>query len=294
MINTLRHNPTFIFIFAETFRTVTMNNRVLTIAGSDCSGGAGIQADLKTISALGGYAASAITAVTVQNTCGVYGIHAIPPETVRGQIEAVMTDIEPDAVKIGMTNDAETVIAIAETLRKFKPKHIVFDPVMVSTSGCRLMEEEAILAVTEQLMPISTIITPNLKEAETLLGVTIKTVDEMIEGAKELLRYGSQAVLVKGGHLSGNDMTDVMMIRGEAQPKLYTSIKIDSKNTHGTGCTLSSAIATLLSQGKSLDEAVKGAKEYVQRGIESATYINIGKGHGPLNHFFSRNLRVES
>lgn len=260
--------------------------KVLTIAGSDSSGGAGIQADIKTISALGGYAASVVTAVTVQNTCGVYGIHAIPPEIVRGQIEAVMTDIEPTAVKIGMTNDASTVSVIAETLSKFKPEYIVFDPVMVSTSGCSLMEDDAVMAVTRLLMPISTVITPNLKEAETLLGICIRTVDDMIAGAEELLRYGSQAVLLKGGHLSGNDMTDVLMIKGDPKPKLYTSVKIDSRNTHGTGCTLSSAIATLLAQGKPLTEAVQGAKDYVHRAIESAVNINIGKGHGALKHFF--------
>ena len=173
---------------------------ILTIAGSDCSGGAGIQADIKTISALGAYAASAITAITVQNTCGVTGIHAVPPTYIQGQIQAVMTDIPPISVKIGMLNDAGTIRAIAESLHRFTPyyKYIVLDPVMVSTSGCKLIEDDAIEALTSLLMPLATLITPNLSEAEVLTGKRIATIPDMEKAAKELLAFGSQAVLVKG------------------------------------------------------------------------------------------------
>ena len=259
---------------------------VLTIAGSDCSGGAGIQADIKTISALGAYAASVITAITVQNTMRVYGIHPVPPEFVAGQIMAVMEDIKPLAVKIGMTGDAATVHAIANALAMTGQRNIVFDPVMVSTSGCKLMADDAIDAVTGQLMPLADIITPNLKEAETLLGRSIATPAEMVVAAGDLLRYGSKAVLLKGGHLEGDEMLDVLYISGEEEPHLFTCKKVESRNTHGTGCTLSSAIATRLALGDTLPVAVGRAKRYVSEGIFSGKDISIGSGHGPLNHFF--------
>ena len=253
---------------------------ILTIAGSDCSGGAGIQADIKTISALGAYAASAITAITVQNTCGVTGIHAVPPTYIQGQIQAVMTDIPPISVKIGMLNDAGTIRAIAESLHRFTPyyKYIVLDPVMVSTSGCKLIEDDAIEALTSLLMPLATLITPNLSEAEVLTGKRIATIPDMEKAAKELLAFGSQAVLVKG---------DVLYIKGEDRPHLFSSPKIESRNTHGTGCTLSSAIATYLALGEPLEEAVRKAKAYVYQGILSGKDVHIGEGHGPLNHFFA-------
>ena len=176
---------------------------VLTIAGSDCSGGAGIQADIKAISALGAYAASAITAITVQNTLGVKGIHPVPPAYVKGQIEAVMDDIRPKAVKIGMINDAEIVRVIAESIHKYRPEFVVFDPVMVSTSGCKLMEDEAIEAITTQLIPLASLITPNLSEAEILAGQKISNVEDMKHQAKEMLKLGCKGVLIKGGHLDG-------------------------------------------------------------------------------------------
>ena len=260
---------------------------VLSIAGSDCSGGAGIQADLKAISALGGYAATAITAVTVQNTCGVHAIHPIPADIVRGQITAVMDDIRPEAVKIGMVNDIAVIRAIAESLRHYRPRFVVFDPVMVSTSGHKLIEDDAIQVITDELMPLADLITPNLKEAEVLCGKLIRTTDEMQQAARELLRFGSKAVLLKGGHLEGEEMLDLLLRAGETSPHTYTARKVDSANTHGTGCTLSSAIATLLAQGESLPDAVSHAKEYVRRGIEQGKDIRIGDGHGPLNHFFA-------
>ena len=241
---------------------------VLSIAGSDCSGGAGIQADLKTISALGGYAATAITAITVQNTLGVRAIHPVPPVYVRGQIEAVMEDIRPDAVKIGMINDVEIVKTIASCLRTYRPRFVVFDPVMVSTSGHRLIEEDAISALTRELMPLASLITPNLSEAE-------------------VLKFGCGSVLLKGGHLEGDKMCDVLQIVGEDKPHLFISDKIESKNTHGTGCTLSSAIATFLALGYDMPQAVEHAKAYVTKGIHAGKDVHIGEGHGPLNHFYA-------
>ena len=261
---------------------------VLTIAGSDCSGGAGIQADIKTISALGAYAASAITAITVQNTCGVTDIHPVPASYVKGQIEAVMTDIRPRAIKIGMINDVNIVKVIAESLQKFKPEFVVFDPVMVSTSGCKLMEDEAIEAITSQLMPLSTLITPNLREAEVLTGSPIPDIETMKTASRELLRYGSHAVLVKGGHLEGGDMTDILVCGNTPEDiHRYHSTKINSANTHGTGCTLSSAIAAYIGQGISLPEAVGLGKKYLTNALFYGKDVTIGKGHGPLNHFFN-------
>lgn len=260
---------------------------ILSIAGSDCSGGAGIQADLKTISALGGYAATAITAITVQNTTGVRAIHAVPPVYVRGQIEAVMTDIRPDAVKIGMINDVEIVKVIASCLQKYCPGYVVFDPVMVSTSGHKLIEESAISALTRELMPLSSMITPNLSEAEVLTGHSIYNVEDMKTAALELLRYGCGAVLLKGGHLEEGEMCDVLQIAGEEKPHLFTSDRIESRNTHGTGCTLSSAIATFLALSYDMPQAVERAKAYVTGGIKAGKEIHIGEGHGPLNHFYA-------
>lgn len=260
---------------------------VLTIAGSDCSGGAGIQADIKAISALGGYAASAITAITVQNTCGVTGIHPVPASYVKAQIEAVMTDIKPSAIKIGMINDVEIVKAIAESIKKYKPKFVVFDPVMVSTSGCKLIEDKAIEAIKKELIPLSTIITPNLSEAMVLTGDNISDAASMTAAGNKILESGCGAVLIKGGHLERNDMCDVLCIKGENTPYIYTASKISSKNTHGTGCTLSSSIATYLALGETLREAVRKAKDYVHKGILNGKDVCIGSGHGPLNHFYS-------
>ena len=200
---------------------------VLTIAGSDCSGGAGIQADIKAISALGAYAASAITAITVQNTLGVTGIHPVPPTYVKGQIEAVMADIRPKAVKIGMINDAEIVKVIAESILKYHPEYVVFDPVMVSTSGCKLMEDEAIEAIMTRLIPLASLITPNLSEAEILTGQKIRDVEDMKQQAKEMLKLGCKGVLIKGGHLDGGLMCDVLQTATEEAPHLFTAPKVD-------------------------------------------------------------------
>lgn len=259
---------------------------VLTIAGSDCSGGAGIQADIKSISALGAYAASAITSITVQNTCGVTGIHPVPADYVEGQIEAVMTDIVPQAVKIGMIGDVAVVDAIARSLERFRPRYVVLDPVMVSTSGCELSKNEVVTAMKDRLMTYATVITPNLTEAEVLTGHTVRTVSEMKTAARELLALGCRAVLVKGGHLQGDVMCDVLQTADEEQPYLFTASHVDSHNTHGTGCSLSSAIATYLALGESVPSAVRKAKDFVHQGIVSACDVHIGQGHGPINHFF--------
>lgn len=260
---------------------------ILSIAGSDSSGGAGIQADLKAISALGAYGATAITAITVQNTTGVRSIHAIPSEYVRGQIEAVMDDIMPDAIKIGMINDIEIVHVIAESIRKYHPQHVVFDPVMVSTSGCKLVEDNAIEALTKELMPLTDLITPNLDEAIVLTGKKIRDLKEMEIASKKLLAFGSKAVLVKGGHLSGENMYDVLQLKDREKPYIFTGQHVESKNVHGTGCTLSSSIATFLAYGLDMPEAVSKAKEYVANAIDAGKDIMIGHGNGPLNHFYN-------
>lgn len=255
---------------------------ILSIAGSDCSGGAGIQADIKTITALGAYAASAITAVTVQNTIGIRAIHATPPEVVRGQIEAVMDDLKPEAIKIGMVDDALIVRIIADCLRKYKPRYVVYDPVMVSTSGRKLISEEAIHEIKKSLFPLTTLITPNLDEASVLIGKHITTVQEMQTVAQELAEIYHTSILVKGGHLTGNEMCDVLYTNKNTY--LYKDQKVESKNLHGTGCTLSSSIATFLAKGYTLNEAVERAKHYISLAIVAGKDVNIGQGNGPLRH----------
>lgn len=262
---------------------------VLSIAGSDCSGGAGIQADMKTISALGAYAATAITAVTVQNTLGVSGVHAIPAEVVRGQIEAVMDDLHPVAVKIGMINDPVVVKVIADCLRKYRPEFVVYDPVMVSTSGRRLMDEHAIEVIKTELFPLVHLVTPNLDEAKVLTGKEITTVEGMEKAAKELSATYRTNVLIKGGHLDGDEMTDVLYADGCTY--IYKEKKIVSRNLHGTGCTLSSSIATYLALGCGMTEAVGKAKAYVAHAIEAAKDQEIGHGNGPLCHFWNLESR---
>jgi hydroxymethylpyrimidine/phosphomethylpyrimidine kinase len=258
---------------------------VLTIAGSDSGGGAGIQADLKTFSALGCYGTSAITAITVQNTIGVTGIHSIPPEIITGQIKAVMDDIAPKAIKIGMVHSAELALAIAETLKSYKDVPVVFDPVMVATSGDKLIEENTISVIKKALFPLSTIITPNLDEARILVDHPINNVDEMMAAARELLATGCFSVLLKGGHLKGEKVFDVY-VNQQGVEKTFESTFIESENVHGTGCTLSSAIAAYLALGNSAEESIKKAREYVFNAIVSGKDVKTGHGHGPLNHFF--------
>ena len=237
----------------------------LTIAGSDPSGGAGMQADLKTFSALGVYGATAITAVTVQNTVGVKYVHKLPPQVVYDQITAVMEDLCVDAVKIGMVNDADTLDAIVRALSVHKPKFLVVDPVMVSTSGCALMQSDALAIMKERLLPMADLVTPNLPEAWILAG-TDTSVDD---AAQAILQLGVKALLIKGGHAEGKVKTDYLYIyKGEGVKRVeFTAETVDTVNTHGTGCTLSSAIAALLACGNGLEDAVRQAKEYLTEAL---------------------------
>lgn len=257
----------------------------LTIAGSDPSGGAGIQADLKTFSALGVYGATAITAVTVQNTQSVKYVHKLPAQVVYDQIVAVMEDVTVDAVKIGMVNDAETLDAIVRALTAYRPKYLVVDPVMVSTSGCALMQPDALAIMKERLLPMADLVTPNLPEAWTLAG-TDTSVDD---AAQAILRLGVKALLIKGGHAEGKVKTDYLYIyKGEGVKRVeFTAETIDTPNTHGTGCTLSSAIAALLARGNGLEDAVRQAKGYLTEALKAGAGVHVGRGHGPVCHFYA-------
>lgn len=261
--------------------------RVLSIAGSDSGGGAGIQADLKTFSALGCYGMTAITALTAQNTQGVRGIHGVPPEFLAAQLDAVLEDIGADAVKIGMLHAPEIVRVVAQAIRKYELKHVVLDPVMVATSGDRLIAEETVAVLVQELFPLATVITPNLDEAELLLGHKIAGVAALEPAARELLALGAQNVLLKGGHLQGDEVVD-LLLQGDGQPGSepvrLASPRIASKNVHGTGCTLSSAIAAQLALGHHLEDAVRLARAYILGAIAAGADVRTGHGHGPLNH----------
>lgn len=265
-------------------------NTVLTIAGSDSGGGAGIQADIKTISACGCYASSAITAVTVQNTLGVTAVHPVPVDYIEQQIEAVLDDIGADAVKIGMLHSEEVVRCVAKMLKKYNVKNVVLDPVMVSTSGHRLIEEGAIQSLMSELMPLATVITPNIPEAEILLGG--KTLDKqsvLYDAAKELGKAFGTSVLLKAGHLTEDKLVDIFYSIDDDMITELPSVRIDTKNTHGTGCTMSSALASMLAKGCGLVEAAKGAKEYINGAIIGGAEYEIGHGFGPVNHFYKFN-----
>lgn len=258
----------------------------LTIAGSDSCGGAGIQADIKTMSALGVYAASAITAVTAQNTLGVTGIEAVSPSMVAAQIRAVMTDLKPLAVKIGMVYDSATTRAIAATLSQFNVKHIVIDPVMVATSGSRLMTADATEAFSKSLLPMATVLTPNIPEAEALSGVRIHNARDCDRAGRILSKSCPGYVLIKGGHADEGEVKRDRLYHNGIAALTVESEAIETTNTHGTGCTLSSAIAALLARGLDVEEAVKAAKKYVSEAIRAGAFIQAGSGHGPVNHFF--------
>jgi hydroxymethylpyrimidine/phosphomethylpyrimidine kinase len=259
---------------------------VLTIAGSDSGGGAGIQADLKTFSALGCYGTSAITAITVQNTLGVSGIHSIPAGIVSAQILAVMTDIRPSAIKIGMVHSSEMALSIADTLKAYTSTSLVFDPVMVATSGDKLIKDDTVSVLKNELFPLMTLITPNLDEAEILTGGRITNLEEMRQAANTLLQTGCSAVLLKGGHLRGSTLYDVYA-SAEGDEQIFESDYIDSENVHGTGCTLSSAIAAYLALGHDLPMAIERGRMYVHHAILHGKDVKTGEGHGPLNHFFN-------
>lgn len=254
---------------------------VLTIAGSDCSGGAGIQADIKTIAAQHMYAMSVITALTAQNTTGVSGVQEISPDFVAKQLDCIFTDIPPDSVKIGMLSGEGTIRAVAAKLRQYGAKNVVVDPVMVSTSGTSLLSEAGRRALWEELLPLSTLVTPNLPETQVFSGQPVETEGDMLRAAREISRRCRCAVLIKGGHLAG-DAADLLYEEGKAL--WLRTRRISNPNTHGTGCTLSSAIASNLAKGYDLDTSVERAKAYISGAL--AAMLDLGKGSGPMDHMF--------
>lgn len=266
--------------------TASQYPRVLSIAGSDSGGGAGIQADLKTFAALGCYGMTAITALTAQNTLGVRSIHSVPTQILRDQIDAVVEDIGVDAVKIGMLHSAETVRCVADALRRHQLGRVVLDPVMISTSGAKLIDDAAIDVIVRELFPLADVVTPNLDEAALLAGQALKSEADMEAAARRLLERGANAVLVKGGHLAGDTVSDLLLARG-AQPLWMRAPRIASPNTHGTGCTLSSAIASRLALGDALPQAVERAREFVRGALAAGAHVRTGAGSGPLNHGYA-------
>jgi hydroxymethylpyrimidine/phosphomethylpyrimidine kinase len=260
--------------------------RLLTIAGSDSGGGAGIQADLKTFSALGCFGMTAITALTAQNTTGVRAIHAVPPDMLTDQIDAVLEDIGVDAVKIGMLHSPEIVQAVASAIDRHALPHVVLDPVMVATSGAVLIDNPAIAALVRELFRRSVLVTPNLDEASLLVGRPLTNEGDMQAAAHELLAKGAHAVLVKGGHLAGDVVSDLLQVAGSA-PHWMRAPRIATANTHGTGCTLSSAIAAHLALGLPLIDAVEAARTYVRGALVAGAGVKTGQGGGPLNHGFA-------
>ncbi len=256
---------------------------VLTVAGSDSSGGAGIQADIKTISAIGCYAMSAITAITAQNTCGVTAIQGIDPKVVSAQISAVCSDIPPLAAKTGMLFSRDIVMSVADSFEQFRIPHLVIDPVMVSTSGSRLMTDDAVEAIVERLFPLAELVTPNQAEAVALTGVT-----DPMEQAKKFIEMDCRNVLLKGGDTDRSDMKiDYLYLYGEDDLITLTADAVNTLNTHGTGCTLSAAIASYLSLGMDLTDAVMRGKLFVTRALQSGAKVRTGHGHGPVNHLFN-------
>ena len=268
-------------------KSLAMNYiHVLTIAGSDSGGGAGIQADLKTFSALGCFGTSVITAVTAQNTLGVRSVHGIPAEMIKDQLQAVLDDIAPVAIKIGMINRAEVVQVIEKELKAYNQSvPVILDPVMVATSGHRLIEPDTVNQLVEKLFPIVSLVTPNIDEAIILSGQAIHNLDDMIAAGRKIIEKGANAVLIKGGHLIGPMIYDVF-IYGKDAPVVLESAFITSKNLHGTGCTLSSAIAAEMAKGNNLLSAIKNAKNYISQALQTGSEVKTGEGNGPLNHFF--------
>ncbi len=260
--------------------------RMLSIAGSDSGGGAGIQADLKTFSALGCYGMTAISAITAQNTQGVRAIHGVPPEILRAQIAAVVEDIGVDAVKIGMLHSPEVVQVVADAIRQYQLSQVVLDPVMVATSGDRLMANETVQVLVQQLFPLVQVITPNLDEAALLLGQPVADVQALEPTAQALLKLGAPAVLLKGGHLVGETVVDVLA-QADGSLQQWQSARIATVNSHGTGCTLSSALAVYLALGFALPEAVAQARRYILGALQAGAVVRTGHGHGPLNHAYA-------
>ncbi|NCA82021.1 MAG: bifunctional hydroxymethylpyrimidine kinase/phosphomethylpyrimidine kinase [Opitutae bacterium] len=260
--------------------------RVLTIAGSDSGGGAGIQADLKTFAANGCYGMSVITALTAQNTQGVSGIHPVPVDFVARQLDAVLSDIGADVVKIGMLYSPELIETVARKLGEYRVSRIVLDPVMVAQSGDKLLQDDAIEALKKHLIPLAEILTPNIPEASALLGRKISVAGELPAAAEELAGLGCRNVLVKGGHLAGADSDDCLYLGDEKRIARFPGARVETRNNHGTGCTLSSAIAANIAKGDGVEAAVRHAKEYITGAIRAGAAYRIGHGHGPVHHFW--------
>jgi len=261
-------------------------SKILIIAGSDSSGGAGIQADIKTVTSLGSYAMTAITAVTVQNTTGVRSVIPIPAKEIKNQIVFTAKDIKPDTIKIGMLHSSQVIQKVLEALNKIKVKKIILDPVMIAKGGARLIDDKAISIMKERLLKKVSLITPNIPEAEVLTKIKIRNRDDMILAAKKLIKLGAKNVLIKGGHLRSKKVEDIFL--NKLDLKVFTNLRYKTKNTHGTGCTLSSAIATFYSCGKSIKNACDKGIKYVNSAI--LTNPKYGKGHGPINHLNSMKL----
>ncbi len=264
-----------------------LKSKILIIAGSDSSGGAGIQADIKTITSLGSYAMTAITAITSQNTTGVLSISKVPISEIKNQIEFTSKDIKPDAIKIGMLHSSRVIKTIINSLNKIKVKKIILDPVMVAKGGTKLIDNNSVEIIKKTLMKKVTLITPNIPEAEILSNTKIDTIDDMIFAGKKLLKLGAKNVLIKGGHLKTKYVFDIFLSKKENE--IFKSKKISTRNTHGTGCTLSSAIATYFSCGKTLKKSCRMAINYVNHSIGSGP--KYGKGHGPINHISTINIK---
>ncbi|WP_162063755.1 bifunctional hydroxymethylpyrimidine kinase/phosphomethylpyrimidine kinase [Vibrio taketomensis] len=272
---------------ANTTHSFSHTPIVLTIAGSDSGGGAGIQADIKAISATGSFACSVITAITSQNTLGVSAIFPIPLEHVESQLDAVFSDLNIVAVKVGMLADANIIKVVANKIKQYQPKHLVIDPVMVATSGDLLLEQSAISTLKTELIPLADIITPNLPEGAALTGLAVPhNQDQMTAMIEDLRALGAKAVLLKGGHLEQDENSNDLLIQTESV-HLISAKRCATKNTHGTGCTLSSALASYLAQGNEMQTAVELAKQYISQAIAHADELQIGHGHGPVHHFFA-------
>ncbi len=259
-----------------------MQGRVLIIAGSDSGGGAGIQADIKTVTTLGGYAATAITALTAQNTKGVFGIHDVPDKFIEQQMELVLSDIGADAIKTGMLHREGVIKSVVKVLKKYPKIPVIVDPVMVAKGGSKLLKDNAINALRDLLIPRAVLVTPNIPEAEVLAGIKINSAETKLEAALRIMALGAEAVLIKGGHLKGKKIINVLVTKDGVVSAFQTN-RINTKNTHGTGCTLASAIATGFAQGFELNDNIERSMAYVKEAIRSAP--GFGKGHGPLNHF---------
>jgi len=261
--------------------------KALTIAGSDSGGGAGIQADLKAFSANGVYGMSAITAITAQNTRGVQAIHPIPVDIIRRQITSVMEDIGTDVVKTGMLHSSDVINTIRDALREYPAPHLVVDPVMVATSGDKLLEDEAIQTLIGVMLPMASLITPNLPEAEIILNRSIESPGQAKQAAKDLAGTGAKGILLKSGHARGKELTDLLYLPGEDEMIEIPNQRIETRNTHGTGCTLASAIAAWLARGLPLRQATEKGLEYTHQAIERGSLYRLGHGNGPVNHFYN-------